>query len=126
LQDSALLAVQRCFELGLDINTRNQKNQTALHGAVYLAGNPLISYLIENGADINALNDRGQTPWMIAGQGEYRAGSLMTLPQVAAHLERLGADTTLGEDLGRYYARDARDARDARERLERQQSTIPN
>ena len=56
-------------------------------------------------------NDRGQTPWMIAGQGEYREGSLMTLPQVAAHLEQLGADTTLGEDLGRYYARGADDGR---------------
>ena len=110
LQESALLAVIECLELGIAINAKNQSNQTALHGAIYLGGSQLVSYLIGNGADINAINDRGQTPWMIAGKGEYRAGSLMTLPDLAAHLETLGADTFLGEDLGRYYERDAREA----------------
>jgi len=47
---------------------------------------------------------------MIASKGEYRAGSLLKLPGIADHLKRLGADTTLGEDLGRYYERDTRDA----------------
>ncbi len=110
LQESALLAVQKCLELGLDINAKNQSNQTALHGAVYLGGARLLSYMVENGANIDAINDRGQTPWMIANKGEYRAGSLLTLPEIAVHLERLGADTTLGEDLGRYYERDAAQA----------------
>lgn len=109
LQESAMLAIKKCLQLGFDINARNQKNQTALHGAVYLGGNQLISYMIENGADINAINDRGQTPWMVASKGEYRAGSLQKLPAVAAHLEILGADLSLGEDLGRFYARDARE-----------------
>lgn len=112
LQDSALLAVEKCLELGFDINARNQKNQTALHAAVYLGGNQLISYMIENGADINAINNRGQTPWLIANKGEYRAGSLQTLPEVAAHLAALGADISLGEDLGRFYERDARARRE--------------
>ena len=97
------------MELGIEINKKNQRNQTALHGAVYLAGEELLSYLVAQGADINAINNRGQTPWLIASQGEYRAGSLQTLPHIADHLETLGADTTLGEDLGRYWERDAQE-----------------
>lgn len=108
LQLAALPAVQKCLELGLDINAKNQRNQTALHGAVYLASEALLSYLVEQGADIDAINSRGQTPYMIAAKGEYRAGSLQTLPQIAQHLENLGANTVLGEDLGRYWERDAR------------------
>ena len=110
LQESALLAAKKCLELGLDINARNLSNQTALHGAIYLGGSELVSYLIEGGADIDAINGRGQTAWMIAAKGEYRAGSLLILPALAAHLENLGADISLGEDLGAYYARDAREA----------------
>ncbi|MFL2856649.1 MAG: ankyrin repeat domain-containing protein [Pseudohongiellaceae bacterium] len=109
LQEAALPAVKKCLELGIEINAKNQRNQTALHGAVYLAGEELLSYLVTQGADINAINNRGQTPWLIASQGEYRAGSLQTLPHIADHLETLGANTTLGEDLGRYWERDARE-----------------
>ena len=44
---------------------------------------------------------------MIAAKGEYRAGSLQTLPKIASHLESLGANTSLGNDLGRYWQREA-------------------
>jgi len=108
LQEAALPAVQKCLELGLDINAKNQRNQTALHGAVYLAGEELLSFLVDEGANIDAINSRGQTPYMIAAKGEYRAGSLQTLPHIAEHLASLGANTSLGEDLGRYWERDAR------------------
>ena len=107
LQEAALPAVRQCLALGIDINARNAANQTALHGSVYLAGTELISYLVNNGANINAINNRGQTPWLIASKGEYRAGSLQTLPHIAEHLESLGADITLGEDIGRYWEREA-------------------
>lgn len=113
LQDAALPAVIKCVELGININAKNQQNQTALHGAVYLAGEELLSYLVNQGADINAINNRGQTPWLIAAKGEYRAGSLQTLPHIAEHLETLGADTLLGNDLGRYWERDALERQDS-------------
>lgn len=109
LQQAAIPAVVKCLDLGIDVNAKNQRNQTALHGAVYLAGEELLSYLVEQGADINAINSRGQTPWLIASKGEYRAGSLQTLPHIAEHLETLGADTSIGNDLGRYWERDARE-----------------
>ena len=107
LQNAALPAVERLLELGIDINARNEDNQTALHGAVYLAGIDLLTFMVKHGADLNAINKRGQTPWMIAAKGEYRAGSVQILPHIANHLESLGADTSLGNDLGRYWQREA-------------------
>ena len=100
LQETALEAVKLCLELGNDINATNEDDQTALHGAVYLGGTLLVPFLVEHGASINAINKRGQTPWTIASQGEYRAGSFYTHKETAQVLEELGADTSLGSDLG--------------------------
>ena len=105
LQESALEAVEYILDLGLDINAVNDDAQTALHGAVYLGGTLLVPLLMERGADIDAINDRGQTPWMIAAEGEYRAGSFYTHKETGDLLEELGADSTLGEDLGRQFRR---------------------
>ena len=112
LEESALTAVEYILDLGrIDINAVNDDNQTALHGAVYLGGTRLVPFLVERGANIDAINDRGQTPWMIAAEGEYRAGSFYTHKETGDLLEELGADTTLGEDLGRSFRRilDARE-----------------
>ncbi len=100
LQQSALEAVKYLLDLGLDINARNIHEQTTLHGAVYLGGTLLVPYLVEQGAEIDVVNVRGQTPWMIAAEGEYRSGSFYTHQETGEVLERLGADTALGEDLG--------------------------
>ena len=105
LEESALEAVKYLLELGLDINAVNDDRQTTLHGAVYLGGTALVRFLVDNGAEIDAINDRGQTAWMIAAKGEYRAGSFYTHKETGELLEQLGADTTLGEDLGRSFRR---------------------
>ena len=106
LEESALATAEYILELGLlDINAVNDDSQTALHGAVYLGGTRLVPFLVERGANIDAINDRGQTPWMIAAEGEYRAGSFYTHKETGELLEELGADTTLGEDLGRSFRR---------------------
>ena len=104
LQEAALEAVRYCLELGNDINGVNDNGQTALHGAVYFGGTILVPFLIDRGADIDAINHRGQTPWMIAAQGEYRAGSFYTHEETGDVLEGLGADMTLGHDLGKDFA----------------------
>ena len=100
LQQSALAAVEYLLELGLDVNATNVHEQTTLHGAVYLGGTLLVPYLVEQGAEIDVVNVRGQTPWMIAAEGEYRSGSFYTHQETGEVLEQLGADTTLGQDLG--------------------------
>ena len=103
LQRRALAAITLCLELGLDINAVNDKGQTPLHGAVYTGGTLLVPYLVERGAKMDVVNKRGQTPWMIAAQGEYRAGSFYRHEETGRVLEELGADTSLGFDLGRDF-----------------------
>ena len=105
LQESALETITYLLDQGLDINAANDNDQTTLHGAVYLGGSMLVPFLVERGADIDAINARGQTPWMIASQGEYRSGSFYTQKETGEILERLGADSTLGEDLGKNFKR---------------------
>ena len=105
LQESALETVKYLLDLGLDLNAANDYDQTTLHGAVYLGGTLLVPFLVERDADIDAINGRGQTPWMIAAQGEYRSGSFYTHKETGDILEQLGADTTLGEDLGMNFKR---------------------
>ena len=104
LQEAAIKAIALCLELGADINATNDNGQTPLHGAVYLGGTIVVPYLVARGAELNPINRRGQTPWMIAAQGEYRAGSFYTHEETGDVLERLGADMTLGFDLGKGFA----------------------
>jgi ankyrin repeat protein len=85
-------AVTLCLDLGLDVNARNEKGQTALFGAVYMGSPLLVQLLADRGAELNAKNKRGQTPWVVAAVGEYRAGSFFTKKEAADLLEKLGAD----------------------------------
>jgi ankyrin len=100
LHQRAQDAASICLELGLDINASNDKGQTAMFGAVYMGGTSLVQFLVDNGAQINVRNKRGQTPWLVAAIGEYRAGSYFVKKETGALLQQLGADTTLGVDLG--------------------------
>ena len=103
IQERAYKATMFCLDLGFDVNTANDSGQTALFGAVYMGGTVIAPYLVEQGADMDVVNLRGQTPWMVAAEGEYRSGSFYTHIETAEVLEELGADTTLGFDLGRDF-----------------------
>ena len=103
LQRRAFEATKYCLELGLDINAVSDAGQTPLHGAVYMGGTLIAPYLVEQGAEMDVINLRGQTPWMVAAHGEYRAGSFYRHEETGEVLEALGADKTLGFDLGRDF-----------------------
>jgi len=105
LQERALAAIKICLEVGNDVNAANNRGQTALFGAVYLGGTTVAQFLVDKGANMNAINKRGQTPWLVATKGEYRAGSFYTHRETGELLETLGANTTLGTDLGRDFER---------------------
>ena len=110
IQQRAFGATKFCLELGLDINAANDKGQTPLFGAVYMGGTLIAPYLVEHGAEMDVMNRRGQTPWMVAAEGEYRSGSFYTHEETAEVLEELGADITLGFDLGRDFAKQLEEA----------------
>jgi ankyrin repeat protein len=95
----SLEAVKYLIDLGADVNARNAAGQTALHGAAYMGGNPVVEHLIERGARINVQDAQGQTPFRIAeGHLNVAAQGVTEWPETAALLRRHGADTSLGVD----------------------------
>ena len=93
LQRRAFEATKYCLELGLDINGVNDAGQTPLHGAVYMGGTLIAPHLVEQGAEMDVINLRGQTPWMVAAQGEYRAGSFYRHEETGRSARRRSAPT---------------------------------
>jgi len=107
LQQAAREAIAYCLELGADINAANDLGQTPIIGAVYFRSPPIVQFLVDRGAKINVVNKRGQTPWLIT-QGEYRSGSFFVDKETGDYLVKLGADVTLGKDLGPEFRKPAR------------------
>ena len=64
-------AVQFVLGLGADINARNEVGRTALHGAAHIRFDALVRLLADSGAMVNAEDQRGITPLMIAEGGGH-------------------------------------------------------
>ena len=61
--DHLLEAVKLCLELGLDINDVNSMGLTALHAAANRPGSdPIIQFLVDKGAKLDAKDYEGRTP----------------------------------------------------------------
>ena len=88
-------AVKVLLEAGADINAVNEADFTALHGAVFRGLNEVVQFLVENGADINAQDFRGRTPYRMA-EGAKQSFQFQSWPETADLLKTLGADTRLG------------------------------
>jgi uncharacterized protein len=74
-EKDALDAIKICVEQGVDVNSANDKGETALHGAATSGRNEVVSYLVEKGAKLDVKDKRGRTPLDVAmGVGE-RAGA---------------------------------------------------
>ena len=98
---SAAEAVEWLVDAGADIYAVNEAEFTALHGAAFRGSNEIVQYLVDQGANIDAEDFRGRTPYRIA-EGSQRSLQFHEFPKTAALLESLGADTTLGalENIG--------------------------
>jgi ankyrin repeat protein len=77
------------IELGNDIRAANDAGTTAVHAATYGGFNQIIQFLVDHGADINAYNNRGETPLKIAN-GIPMSGMFYFQPASAALLTKLG------------------------------------
>ena len=86
----ALEAVKLMVELGDSVTTVDANGDAALHGAVMRGSPELVLYLLEHGAALNPVNERGWTPLTIA-QGIFYANLGRRWPDMEALLLGLGA-----------------------------------
>jgi ankyrin repeat protein len=92
---SAEQAVTVLLDAGADINAVNEADFTALHGAAYRGLNEVIKILVDRGANMNARDFRGRTPYRLA-EGSKQSFQFQAYPETAAYMKELGFDTKLG------------------------------
>jgi ankyrin repeat protein len=90
----ALQAVTLLVEAGVDPNAVNERGQTALHGAVYRAGNSIIEFLAARGAPLDVRDELGRTPLQLAETGFNQVSSVIRRESAAALLRRLAAPSS--------------------------------
>ena len=83
------------LEAGSEINAINEADFTALHGAAFRGLNEVVEYLVEQGADIDARDFRGRTPFRLA-EGSKQSFQFQAFPDTAEVFRQLGANTRLG------------------------------
>ncbi len=66
--------IQQLLALGADINIQNYKGKTGLHYAAKAGFLKVINLLIENGADLDALDSDGETPLFEAIRSTIKSG----------------------------------------------------
>jgi ankyrin repeat protein len=88
-------AVRALIKVGVDINARNEADFSAIHGAAFLGANEMLELLVKEGADIDARDFRGRTPYRLAG-GSKQSFHFVAFPETAEFLKSLGANTGLG------------------------------
>jgi uncharacterized protein len=97
-EDKAIAAIKLLLDLGADINAANEFGETALHGATYHGAQKVIGFLVQHGANINAVNWADQTPLRLA-EGHFYSGTFLRYPETADLLRKLGADPRAGTQL---------------------------
>jgi ankyrin repeat protein len=88
-------AVKVLLDAGVPVNATNEAGFTALHGAAFKGLNEVIEILVSRGAEINARDHRGRTPYRLA-EGSKQTFQFQTWPETAEFIAKLGADTTIG------------------------------
>ena len=92
---TAEAAVTTLLDAGADVNAVNEADFTALHGATFRGLNEAIVSLVEHGADIDARDFRGRTPYRLA-EGAKQSTQFQAWPETAELLKALGANPRLG------------------------------
>jgi uncharacterized protein len=92
---SAEQAVTVLLDAGADINAVNEADFTAMHGAAFRGLNEVIKILVDRGANMNARDFRGRTPYRLA-EGSKQSFQFQAYPETAAYMKELGFDTKLG------------------------------
>jgi ankyrin repeat protein len=75
-------------ELHADVNARDAEGNTALHNAASRGDNEMVLYLVSKGADVSAINRKGQT---VADMANGPFQRTQPFPETIALLQKLGA-----------------------------------
>lgn len=108
-QPQAEAAARTLLAAGADVSAANEGDFTALHCAAFSGLPELARMFVAAGADVDARDWRGRTPFRLA-EGSKQGFHYQAWPAVADLLRELGADTRLGipgsihERLGRLAA----------------------
>ena len=94
-QPMAQEAARILLDAGVDVNARNEGDYMALHCAAFTGVNELIRLFVQHGAEIDARDWRGRTPFRLA-EGAKQTFHYQEWPATAVLLQELGADTSLG------------------------------
>ena len=89
--EAALEATRYALTLGGDVTAIDDNGDTALHGAVIRGSEPLVRFLLEQGSDLEATNEKGWTPLRIA-KGVFYSNTGKRWPEMETLLLGLGAD----------------------------------
>ena len=92
--EEALQALRYALELGGEVTTIDTNGDTALHGAIIRSSEPLVRFLLDQGADIDAMNGEGWTPLRMA-KGIFYSNTGKRFPEMEALLLELGANPAL-------------------------------
>jgi ankyrin repeat protein len=65
-ETGALDALKVAMGAGLDIRQTNARGETALHGAAFRGADTIVRFLVDSGAELNAVSKQGYTPLDIA------------------------------------------------------------
>ncbi len=93
--EEALAAVELAWELGNDVNAVDANGDTALHGAIHRGADNIVRFLVEKGANIDAVNGNGWSALSVA-QGVFYPNTFNRHPELVDRLLELGADPTVG------------------------------
>ena len=91
LEAETLEAVKYVSGTGADVNAANAAGDTAVHGAVSGKATSVVTWLANQGAKLDVVNKRGETPLSIASKrtrGQDDEGGVDT--KMVALLERIG------------------------------------
>ena len=88
--EESLAAVELMLELGDVVTTLDANGDTALHGAIIRGSEPLVRFLLDQGADLEAVNGKGWTP-LIMAEGVFYSNTGKRWPEMERLLLELGA-----------------------------------
>jgi uncharacterized protein len=96
VQERSLASLKLLLAAGGEINARDNRGQTPLHGAAFWGWNDVVQFLAEHGADLNALDLRDKAPIdsaMGRAGGNSRGGQRIDVHRDTAELlKKLGAN----------------------------------